>query len=59
MINLDQYVNAAISGNWLTISIFLTLLKGWAMISTNATDNKIHELLSGLFTQIRGGKSDK
>jgi len=54
MICLDQYVNDFISGNWLTISIFLTLLKGWAMISKNATDNKIHELLSGLFGQIRG-----
>ncbi len=55
MINLDQYVNTFISGNWLTISIFLTLLKGWATISKNNTDDKIHTLLSGLFTQIRGG----
>ena len=55
MINLDPLINEFVSKNWLACSIFLALLKSWAMISKNATDDKIHQLLSGLFTQIRGG----
>jgi hypothetical protein len=54
MPNLDPYITEFISGNWLAITIFLTLLKGVAIMTPSATDNKIHELLSGLFGQIRG-----
>jgi hypothetical protein len=56
MIALDPIINEFISGNWLAISIAMTLLKGVALLSPTAKDNKIHELLSGLFGQIRGGK---
>ena len=54
MINLDQYVNAFISENWLTISMLLTLLKGCALVTKNTTDNAIHTLLANMFNQIRG-----
>jgi hypothetical protein len=55
MVNLDPIINEFVSGNWLTISIFLGLLKSWAVMSESNTGDKIHTLLSGLFTQIRGG----
>jgi hypothetical protein len=56
MIALDQYVTEFVSQNWLTMTVFLTLLKGLAIMTPSATDNKIHELLSGLFGVLRGGK---
>ena len=56
MIALDQYIVDFISHNWLAMSIFLCLLKGVAVLTPSAKDDKIHELLSGLFTQLRGSK---
>ena len=56
MINLDPYIMDWVSGNWLAMTIALGLLKGVAIITPGATDNKIHELLSSLFGVIRGGK---
>jgi hypothetical protein len=54
MIALDQHILRFVADNWLAMTIFLTLLKGVAIMTPSATDNKIHELLSGLFGQIRG-----
>jgi hypothetical protein len=55
MIALDQYILDFVSQNWLAMTVLLTLIKGIAVLTPSATDNKIHELLSGLFGQIRGG----
>ena len=49
MIAFDTYVVDFISGNYLTITIALTLLKGWAKVSKNNTTNQISDLLSGLW----------
>ena len=54
MINLDQYVTSAISNNWITLTLFLGLLKSVAMVTKNTTDNAIHTLLANLFNQVRG-----
>ena len=54
MINLDQYVTEAISNNWITLTLFLGILKSVAMVTKNTTDNAIHTLLANLFHQVRG-----
>jgi hypothetical protein len=54
--NLDPYIVDFISNNWLALSLLLGLLKGVAVLTPSAKDDKIHELLTGLFGQIRGGK---
>ena len=54
MINLDPYIMEFISGNWMAMTIFLTLLKGVAILTPSATDNKIHALLTELFGMFRG-----
>ena len=54
MINLDPYILEWVSGNWLAMTILLTILKGVALISPNTHDDKIYTLLSGLFGQLRG-----
>jgi len=56
MIALDQHILKFVADNWLAMSIFLGLLKSVAILTPSATDNKIHELLSSLFGQVRGGK---
>ena len=58
MINLDPYILEWVSGNWLAMTVLLTLLKGVAMITPSTTDDKIYTLLSGLLGQIRGGKKN-
>ena len=54
MINIDQHVTNFISNNWITLTLFLGLLKSVAMVTKNTTDNAIHTLLSNMFNQIRG-----
>jgi len=54
MIALDQYILEFVSQNWLALSLLLGLLKGVAILTPSAKDDKIHELLSGLFGQARG-----
>ena len=56
MIALDTHILKFVADNWLAMTILLTLVKGIAVLTPTAKDNKIHELLSGLFGQIRGGK---
>lgn len=64
MIEIDPYVVTFISGNYLTVTLSLTLLKGWAKISKNNTTNAISDLLSGLWESAlkpmkRNGKMRK
>ena len=54
MINIDQHVTNFISNNWITLTLFLGLLKSVAMVTKNTTDNAIHTLLANMFNQIRG-----
>jgi len=56
VINLDPIIMEWISGNWLATTIALGLLKGLAILTPTAKDDKIHQLLSGLFGTLRGGK---
>jgi hypothetical protein len=56
MIALDQYILDFVSNNWLAMTILLTFIKGIAILTPSAKDDKIHELLSGLFGQVRGSK---
>jgi len=53
MIGLDQYVISLINGNWLTITLALGLLKIIAQLTPGVLDNKIHTLLSGIFSSVR------
>lgn len=55
MIALDPIILDFVSNNWLAITVFLTLLKGVAILTPSATDNKVHELLIGLFGLLRSG----
>ena len=54
MVNVDQYLTSFISNNWITLTLFLGLLKSVAMVTKNTTDNAIHTLLANLFNQVRG-----
>jgi len=54
MINLDQYIVGFVGQNWITLSLFLGLLKLVSKWTDWVGDDKIHTLLSGLFSQIRG-----
>lgn len=53
MINLDPYINEFISGNWLALSLFMALLKAIAILTPTVKDNKIHALLTEVFSLIR------
>ena len=56
MIDLDPYITTFVSNNWIALSIFLGALKIVASMTSWVGDDKIYTLLSGLFTQVRGGK---
>ena len=53
MIALDQYLISLINGNWLTITLGLGVLKIIAQLTPGVLDNKIHTLLSGIFSSAR------
>ena len=55
MINLDPIIYDWISGNWLAIGLALGILRGIAKITPWSHDDSIVQMLTGLFTQIRGG----
>ena len=59
MISLDTYIVDFISGNYLTITIFLTLLKGWAKISKNTTDDLVSTMLSSMWENIKPNRKEK
>ena len=56
MINLDAYVTAFISQNWITISMALGLLKIIAKMTPCSHDDSIAELLTGVFGMVKGGR---
>jgi hypothetical protein len=56
MISLDKYILEFIGGNWMTLYLLLTLLKGIALITPNVKDDKIVTLLSQVWSVLRTGK---
>jgi hypothetical protein len=56
MISLDPYITEFVSGNMLTITIALGLLKAIAAESKNNIDNKISTYLNNVVASILPGK---
>ena len=54
---MDQYLLKFIGENWMTMYLAITMLKGIAIITPWATDNKIVTLLSQAYTVLRTGKA--
>jgi len=55
MFSADIYVKAFIDGNWLSIAIFLFVLKGVATNFKVAILRKIYYVLANAYTFIRPG----
>ena len=53
---MDAWLLKIVGENWMTIYIGLTMLKGIAIITPWAADDKIITLLSGAYTAIRTGR---
>jgi hypothetical protein len=43
--------------NWMSIYLILTLLKGIAIITPSATDDRIISLFSNVYNSLRTGKA--
>ena len=56
MPNTNLYIVDFISNNWMAITISLTLLKGFAMMTKSTVDDKIWTMLNNLFSGLRGKK---
>ena len=56
MINLDQYIVAFVSQNWIALSMALGVLKIVAKLTPGVTDDAIHTLLTEMFSLVRGKK---
>ena len=64
MISLDPIIISFISGNWITMTLALGILKLIAKLTPTVHDDSLVTLLSGVFGMIRGnglknGKPDK
>ena len=55
MINTNLYIVEFISGNWMAMTILLTLLKGIAMLTKSTIDDKVVTMLSNLLGGLRSG----
>ena len=58
MFSADPYVLEFIKGNWLSLTTFLTLIKGLAMLTKSVHDDKIVTLLQQVFGVFKRGKED-
>ena len=56
MIALDQPLMEFVSLNWFSLSLALGILKVLAKLTPWSHDDSIIQMISGLFSQIRGGK---
>lgn len=54
---MDTIILKFIGENWVTIYLFLTLLKGLSIITPSVTDDKIYTMLSGVYNSLRAGKT--
>ena len=59
MINLDPYIISFISGNWITMTLALGILKITAKLTPGVLDDSVVTLLSGVFSMVRGGNGLK
>ena len=56
---MDAWLLKIIGENWMSIYLVLTLLKGIAIITPSATDDRIISLFSSIYTALRSGKAPK
>jgi len=54
---MDQWLLKFIGENWMSLYIALTMLKGVAIVTPSATDDRIVTLLSNVYSTLRSGKS--
>lgn len=54
---MDVWLLKFIGENWMTMYLAITLLKGVAIITPWAADDKIVTLLAQAYTVLKGGKS--
>lgn len=57
MFSLDSVILEFVGGNWMSLYILLTLLKGIALITKSTTDDKIITLLANAYKSLRAGKA--
>jgi len=54
---MDAWLLKIVGENWMSIYLILTLLKGIAIITPSATDDRIISLFSSVYTALRTGKT--
>lgn len=53
IIAIDPYVVGFVKNNWVSITLFVALLKGIAVLTPGATDDKIATLIGNLFGMVK------
>jgi len=53
---MDAWVLNFVSENWMTLYLFITMLKGVAIITPSVKDDQIVTLLSTAYSVVRKGK---
>jgi hypothetical protein len=56
---MDAWLLKIVGENWMSIYLFLTLLKGIAIITPSATDDRIISLFSSVYNSLRSGEAPK
>ena len=56
MISLDKYILEFVGGNWMTLYLLFTLLKGIALLTPSVKDDKIITLLAQAWNTLRSGR---
>ena len=54
---MDTWLLKIVGENWMSIYLLLTLLKGIAIITPSATDDRIISLFSSVYSSLRRGKA--
>lgn len=57
MFAFDPILLEFVGGNWMSLYLLITLLKGLALITPTVKDDQIVTLLSQAFKVVRGGKA--
>jgi hypothetical protein len=57
MFAFDPVLLEFVGGNWMSLYILITLLKGIALVTPSVKDDQIVTLISGMFKVIRAGKA--
>ena len=56
---MDAWLLKIVAENWMSIYLILTLLKGIAIITPSATDDRIISLFSSVYNSLRSGEAPK